>query len=86
MMINFKKSNLDPHLDRVEKPGTSGLNHLWDAPLDNSGFPKGPGSSSGKDGYVLKADIFQYKGGPITQRVKGYTTMKAAQTDCSCQH
>jgi hypothetical protein len=68
------KSNInDPHLSKVEKPGVSGLNHLWDGPLDKSGYPKGQGSSSGKNGMKLKmADCGcdSYSPTPITQRAK----------------
>ena len=62
----------DPHLVKMEKPGVSGLNHLWDGPLDMSAYPKGLGSSSGKNGMKLKLDCGC--GGaplePITQRAK----------------
>lgn len=69
-MINGKK---DPHLVKAERPGVSGLNHLWDGPLDTSGYPKGLGSSSGKNGIKLKFDCgcdAPLKA-PITQIAKG---------------
>jgi hypothetical protein len=69
-MMNNKIT--DPHLVKMEKPGVSGLNHLWDGPLDVSAYPKGLGSSSGKNGMKLKLDCGC--GGaplePITQRAK----------------
>ena len=69
--MKFNNNNAsDPHLLKVERPKVSGLNHLWDGPLDTTGYPKGKGSSSGKDGIRLKLDRPQYKGGPITQRAK----------------
>jgi hypothetical protein len=69
--MNLENKNIsDPHLLKVERPKVSGLNHLWDGPLDTSGYPKGKGSSSGKNGMVLKLDRPEYKSGPITQRAK----------------
>lgn len=69
-MMNNK--TIDPHLVKMEKPGVSGLNHLWDGPLDTSAFPKGQGYSGGKNGMKLKLDCGC--GGsplePITQRAK----------------
>ena len=69
-MMNNKTT--DPHLVKMEKPGVSGLNHLWDGPLDMSAYPIGLGSSSGKNGMKLKLDCGC--GGaplePITQRAK----------------
>jgi hypothetical protein len=62
----------DPHLVKMEKPGVSGLNHLWDGPLDTSAYPKGKGSSSGKNGMKLKLDCGRgsFIPEPITQRAK----------------
>jgi hypothetical protein len=68
-----KNNSTDPHLMKVERPKVSGLNHLWDGPLDKSGYPKEQGSSSGKNGMKLKmADCGcnSYLPGPITQRAK----------------
>lgn len=48
-----------------------GANALWSGPLDTTAFPKGKGSSSGKDGIILNNDKPMYKAGPITQRAKG---------------
>lgn len=63
---------MDPHLMKVERPKVSGLNHLWDGPLDTDGYPKGQGSSSGKNGMKLKMDCpcEATALGPITQRAK----------------
>jgi hypothetical protein len=62
----------DPHLMKLEKPKTSGLNHLWDGPLDTAGYPMKPGSSNGKNGIKLKKDCGcdAPLSGPITQRAK----------------
>lgn len=68
-----KNNAMDPHLLKVERPKVSGLNHLWDGPLDTSDYPKGAGSSSGKNGIKLKmADCGcdSYLPMPITQRAK----------------
>jgi len=69
-MMNNKAT--DPHLMKVEKPKVSGLNHLWDGPLDTDGYPKGKGSSSGKNGIKLKMDCGDESPMimPITQRAK----------------
>lgn len=47
-----------------------GANVLWDGPLNTDGLPKGVGSSSGKDGIILKNIKPQYNGQPITQKAK----------------
>ena len=69
-MMNNKTT--DPHLIKMEKPGVSGLNHLWDGPLDMSAYPKGKGFSGGKDGMKLKLDCGCDTAPlePITQRAK----------------
>lgn len=59
-----------PSVAAIERNGITGANALWDGPLDTDGFPKGKGSSSGKNGKKLKFDEFKYKSGPITQRAK----------------
>lgn len=72
-MINTKNNLTDPHLMKLERPKVSGLNHLWDGPLDTTGYPMGIGSSSGKNGIKLKqADCGcnNYTCEPITQRAK----------------
>lgn len=62
----------EPHLMKVERPKVSGLNHLWDGPLDTDGYPMGKGSSNGKNGMKLKADCAcgLKAGTPITLRAK----------------
>jgi len=69
-MMNEKTT--DPHLMKMARDKVSGLNHLWDGPFDTTGYPKGQGSSSGKNGIKLKFDCGC--GGsplePITQRAK----------------
>ena len=69
-MMNNK--TMDPHLMKAEKEGVSGLNHLWDGPLDMSAYPKGKGSSSGKNGMKLKLDCGcgHFIPEPITQKAK----------------
>jgi hypothetical protein len=69
-MMNNKTT--DPHLIKMEKPGVSGLNHLWDGPLDMSAYPKGKGFSGGKNGMKLKLDCGcdTVPLEPITQRAK----------------
>ncbi len=53
--------------------GTVGESHVWDGPLDTTGFPMGKGSSSGKDGMQLKKYPQKpYSSAPITQRAKGH--------------
>lgn len=60
---------------KIKSPlqGTVGESHVWDGPLDTSGFPMGKGSSSGKMGMqVKKYPCKSYElQGPITQRAKG---------------
>jgi hypothetical protein len=69
-MMNNK--TIDPHLMKAEKKGVSGLNHLWDGPLDITSYPKGKGFSGGKDGMKLKLDdsCCGSPMEPITQRAK----------------
>ena len=51
--------------------GQVGESHVWDGPLDTSGFPMGSGSSSGITGMQLKKYPCKYQAGPITMRAKG---------------
>jgi hypothetical protein len=69
-MMNNK--TIDPHLLKAEKSGVSGLNHLWDGPLDMSSYPKGEGFSGGKNGMKLKLDCGcdSMPLEPITKRAK----------------
>jgi hypothetical protein len=70
-MISQKENN-DPHLMKLERSKSSGMNHLWDGPLDTSGYPMGQGSSSGK--YGMKIKQYPCKESnvniPITQKAK----------------
>jgi|TARA_B100000900_G_scaffold412431_1_gene434205 hypothetical protein len=52
------------------KGGIVGESHVWDGPIDTSGFPMGKGSSSGINGMEIKKYPTDYKAGPITQRAK----------------
>ena len=52
------------------KGGIVGESHVWDGPIDTSGFPMGKGSSSGANGMEIKKYLTEYKAGPITQRAK----------------
>ena len=64
------KTTKTPSVAKIERNGITGANALWGGPLDTDGFPKGIGSSSGKNGMKLKFDEFKYKSGPITKRAK----------------
>ena len=64
-------------IDKITKnpslSGQVGENHIWDGPLDTTGFPMGKGSSSGKNGMELSkydcgCDSLK---GPITNRSMG---------------
>jgi hypothetical protein len=48
-----------------------GANAIWSGPFDSTGYPKGKGSSSGKNGISLRFDDPTYKPGPITMKAKG---------------
>lgn len=56
--------------DKEAKMSGLGANVLWDGPFDSTAYPKGKGSSSGKDGIKLRFDQPMYQAGPITQRAK----------------
>jgi hypothetical protein len=51
--------------------GQVGESHVWDGPLDTTGFPMGSGSSSGITGMHVKKYPSKYKSGPITMIAKG---------------
>lgn len=51
--------------------GQVGESHVWDGPLDTSGFPMGKGSSSGITGMKLKMAKCKYTAGPITKKAQG---------------
>ena len=57
----------------IRKPvleGQVGESHVWDGPLDTSGFPMGKGSSSGITGLEVSKYPCSYSDAPITQRAK----------------
>jgi len=58
--------------DKEAKMSGVGANALWDGPFDTTGYPKGKGSSSGKDGIKLRFDDPKpcNCGIPITSRAK----------------
>jgi len=70
MDIYAKKHPMLP-LDKEAKASGLGANALWDGPLNTTGYPKGKGSSSGKNGIKLRFDDPPYKPGPITMKAKG---------------
>ena len=51
---------------------SSGMNALWDGPLNTEGFPMGKGSSSGITGMQVSKYPTPYVAGPITQAAKVY--------------
>jgi hypothetical protein len=59
MNLNAKKHPMTV-LDKEAKLSGVGANAVWAGPFDTTSFPKGKGSSSGKDGGHIKlvADIF----------------------------
>lgn len=70
MNIYEKKHPMLP-LDKEAKASGLGANALWDGPLNTTGYPKGKGSSSGKNGIKLRLDDPIYKPGPITMKAQG---------------
>ena len=70
MNIEAKKHPLVP-FDKEASMSGLGANALWAGPLDTTAYPKGKGSSSGKNGIRLRFDDPIYKPGPITMKAKG---------------
>jgi hypothetical protein len=70
MNINAIKHPMVP-LDKEAKMAGLGANALWSGPLDTTAYPKGKGSSSGKNGIKLRFDDPVYKPGPITMKAQG---------------
>tara|TARA_R110000868_G_scaffold24479_3_gene96615 strand:+ start:632 stop:850 length:219 start_codon:yes stop_codon:yes gene_type:complete len=70
MNINAIKHPMVP-LDKEAKMSGLGANALWSGPLDTTAYPKGKGSSSGKNGIKLRFDEPFYKPGPITMKAQG---------------
>jgi len=56
--------------DGEAKMAGLGANALWSGPFDSTAYPKGKGSSSGKNGIKLRFDQPSYQAGPITQLAK----------------
>lgn len=69
MNLNETKHPKTP-LDREAKMSGVGANAVWNGPFDSTGYPKGMGSSSGKDGIILNNIKPEYNPQPITQRAK----------------
>jgi hypothetical protein len=65
------KTHLITPFDKEAKMSGVGANALWNGPLDTTGYTKGKGSSSGKDGIKLRFDQPYCAKGPITQRARG---------------
>lgn len=70
MNINAKVHPMTSFDVEAKRSGL-GANALWNGPLDTTAFPKGKGSSSGKDGIILNNDKPMACGCPITQKAKG---------------
>lgn len=56
--------------DKEAQMSGVGANALWNGPFDTTGYPKGKGSSSGKNGIKLRFDQPSCSPEPITQRAK----------------
>jgi hypothetical protein len=69
MNIKATKHPTTP-FDKEARMSGVGANALWDGPFNSTAYPKGKGSSSGKDGIKLRFDEPMYHPGPITQRAK----------------
>jgi hypothetical protein len=69
MNVKAKIHPMTP-FDNEAKMSGVGANALWDGPFDTTGYPKGKGSSSGKDGIKLRFDQPVCSPEPITQRAK----------------
>ena len=57
----------------IKKPvleGQIGESHIWDGPLDQTGRPHSPGSSSGIRGMKLGTAPVSYMPGPITKKAQ----------------
>ena len=71
MNVNITKHPITV-FDKEAKMSGVGANALWDGPFDTTGYPKGKGSSSGKNGIKLRFD--DPSCGcmmPITKKAKG---------------
>lgn len=70
MNINAKMHPMTSFDNEARMAGL-GANVLWNGPFDSTAYPKGKGSSSGKNGIKLRFDNPSYKAGPITRRATG---------------
>lgn len=70
MDLNAKKHPTTP-FDKEAKMSGVGANALWNGPFDTTGYPKEPGSSSGKNGIKLRFANKMYSAGPITAKAQG---------------
>jgi hypothetical protein len=70
MDIKATKHPVTP-FDREAKMSGVGANALWNGPFDTTAYPKGKGSSSGKDGIKLRFDMPSYNPMPITKKAQG---------------
>ncbi len=70
MNINAKLHPITA-FDKEAKMSGVGANALWNGPFDTTGYPKGKGSSSGKNGIKLRFDEPSCNPMPITQKAKG---------------
>jgi hypothetical protein len=70
MDLSIKKHPMTV-FDKEAKMSGVGANALWSGPFDTTGYPKGKGSSSGKNGVKLRFDDPMCGCmTPITQKVK----------------
>jgi hypothetical protein len=69
MNLNTKNHPMTEFDAEAKKSGV-GANALWNGPFNTTGFPKGKGSSSGKDGIILNNAKPEACGCAITQRAK----------------
>lgn len=69
MNLNATKHPEVP-LDKEGKLSGLGANAVWAGPWNSEGYPKGKGSSSGKDGMILNNIKPVYNAAPITQKAK----------------
>ena len=63
--------NIEKLISKPELEGQVGENAVWSGPLDTSGFPMAPGSSSGITGMKIKTAACTYTPGPITKKAQG---------------
>jgi len=57
-------------MSKADSHGVVGENAIWDGPLDQTGRPHSPGSSSGIRGMKLGTAPVSYMPGPITKKAQ----------------